>query len=117
MAVAAEQILQALDPIRTELEKASGSKKGALTKRLHKIQDALLTGEELQGEDAELVTAVDAKNLERAREAGNGILGELLKKLDETRDAARRPCASLPPTCASSKAPARTTSTSSRSGR
>ena len=70
VAVAAEQILQALDPIRSELEKASGSKKGALTKRLHKIQDALLSGQELQGEDAELVTAVDAKNLERAREAG-----------------------------------------------
>ncbi len=84
VAVAAEQILQALDPIRTELEKASGSKKGALTKRLHKIQDALLTGNELQGEDAELVAAVDVKNLERAREAGNGILGELLKKLDES---------------------------------
>jgi DNA-directed RNA polymerase subunit beta' len=84
VAVAAEQILQALDPIRSELEKASGSKKGALTKRLHKIEDALLSGQELQGEDAELVTAVDAKNLERAREAGNGILGELLKKLDES---------------------------------
>ena len=90
VAVAAEQIRQALDPIRTEVEKASGSKKGALTKRLHKIQDALLGGEELQGDDAELVAAVDVKNLERAREAGNGILGDLLKKLDETPDDDRR---------------------------
>ena len=32
------------------------------------------TGEELQGDDAELVASVDAKNLERAREVGNGLL-------------------------------------------
>ena len=83
---AAEQIRQALDPVRVELEKSSGSKKGALTKRLHKIQDALLAGEELQGDDAELVAAVDTKNLERAREVGKGLLADLLKKLDEQPD-------------------------------
>jgi DNA-directed RNA polymerase subunit beta' len=87
VSVAAEQIRQALDPVRAELEKASGSKKGALTKRLHKIQDALLAGEELSGDDAELAASIDAKNLERAREVGNGLLGELLKKLDEQPDA------------------------------
>ena len=87
VSVAAEQIRLALDPIRAEVEKAAGSKKGALTKRLHKIVDALLAGQELQGEDAELVASIDAKNLERAREVGNGLLGDLLQKLDESPDA------------------------------
>ena len=32
----------ALDPLRAELEKASGSKKGAITKHLHKLLDQLL---------------------------------------------------------------------------
>src|SRR5687768_5045626 len=42
VATAAQQIFEALDPLRAEIDKESGSKKGALTKRLHKITDALL---------------------------------------------------------------------------
>ena len=75
---AAQQILEAVAPIRAELETASGSKKGALTKRHNKMIDALVVGEELSSDDAELAAGVEAKNLERARDFGNGLLGELI---------------------------------------
>ena len=38
VATAAQQIHEALEPLRAELEKASGSKKGAITKHLHKLR-------------------------------------------------------------------------------
>jgi DNA-directed RNA polymerase subunit beta' len=78
VATAAEQIFRALDALRADIDNASGSKKGALTKRLHRIETALVEGTELTGEDAELVASVDAKNLERAREVGNGLLVDVL---------------------------------------
>jgi DNA-directed RNA polymerase subunit beta' len=78
VAVAAQQVHEALDGLRAEIDKASGSKKGALTKRLHKVQDALVTGGELAGEDLELTAGVDPKNIERAREVGNGLLADVL---------------------------------------
>jgi DNA-directed RNA polymerase subunit beta' len=78
VATAAEQIFRALDALRSEIDKASGSKKGALTKRLHRVQEALLSGADLTGDDAELVASVDAKNLERAREIGNGLLADVM---------------------------------------
>jgi DNA-directed RNA polymerase subunit beta' len=73
------QIREAIRPLTEEAEKASGSKKGAITKHINRIQDALLAGETLAGEDAELVTSIDAKNLEKARELGKGLLRELLE--------------------------------------
>ena len=76
---AAVQIREALAPLRAEYEKSSGSKKGAVTRHMTKILDALLAGEELEGDDAELVTGVDAKNLEKARELGNGLLRETIE--------------------------------------
>ena len=79
---AAQEIRAALDPLRAELEKASGAKKGAITKHLHKLLDQLLSGEELSGEDAELAASIDAKNLERAREIGNGLLRDVLERAD-----------------------------------
>ena len=88
VATAAQQIFEALDPLRGEIDKASGSKKGALTKRLHKITDALLGGEELSGDDAELVASVDAKNLEKAREVGNGLLKDVLDAAEPGMDPA-----------------------------
>ena len=39
---------------RRSSSKAAGAKKGAITKHIHRIVDALLTGEELTGDDAEL---------------------------------------------------------------
>ena len=74
---------------------ASGSKKGALTKHVNKVVDALLTGTELEGEDAELVAGVDMKNLEKAREVGKGLLADVIAQADPSRDPPR--------TCASSR--------------
>ncbi len=78
VALAAQQMNEALDPIRAEIDRESGSKKGALTKRANKIVEAMLEGTELEGEDAELVAQVDAKNMERARDLGNGLLADVL---------------------------------------
>ena len=79
VATSATQMREALAPLHAELESASGSKKGALTKRINKIQDALLGGDELTGDDAELRPGVDLKNLEKARELGSGLLREVLE--------------------------------------
>jgi hypothetical protein len=83
---AAQEIRTALDPLRAELEKASGAKKGAITKHLHKLLDQLLAGEELSGDDAELASSIDAKNLERARQIGNGLLRDVLERADADAD-------------------------------
>jgi DNA-directed RNA polymerase subunit beta' len=82
VATAAQEIRAALEPLRDEFDRASGAKKGAITKHLHKLLDQLLSGEELAGEDAELVASVDAKNLDRAREIGNGLLRDVLEHAD-----------------------------------
>ena len=95
---AAVQIREALAPLRAEYEKSSGSKKGAVTKHMAKILDALLAGEELEGDDAELVKGVDTKNLEKARDLGNGLLRETIEtapsdaSADEVRDLANDLC-------------------------
>jgi DNA-directed RNA polymerase subunit beta' len=86
VAVAAEQILAALAPLHAEQEAATGSKKGAVSKHINRIVAALLAGEQLEGEDAELVASVDAKNLEKSRELGNGLLGEVIATADDETD-------------------------------
>jgi DNA-directed RNA polymerase subunit beta' len=88
VATAAQQAREALAPLHKEAESATGSKKGALTKRINKVQDALLGGEELTGDDAELVTGVDQKNMEKARDLGNGLLREVLEQAEPDADAA-----------------------------
>jgi len=88
VAAAAMQIQAALEPLRAELEKASGSKKGAITKHLKRVQEGLLSGAELTGEDTELVASVDRKNLDRARETGNGLLAAVLAAVEPNADAA-----------------------------
>jgi DNA-directed RNA polymerase subunit beta' len=88
VAAAAMQIVAALEPLRIDLEKSSGSKKGAVTKHLKRLQEALLQGADVPEEDAELVASVDKKNLERAREVGNGLLAEVLASADPEADAA-----------------------------
>jgi len=98
VALAAQQVNEGLDPLRAEIERESGSKKGALTKRANRIVEALLEGGELDGEDAELVAAVDTKNLERAREVGSGLLGDVLQaaepdaSLDDLREVVQDLC-------------------------
>jgi len=88
VAAAAVQIEAALAPLRAELAKATGSKKGAITKHLRRLQEELLAGAELSEEDAALVTDVDRKNLERSREVGNGLLAAILAAVDPDADAA-----------------------------
>ncbi len=82
VATAAQQIIEAVDPIRAELVDSAGSKKGALTKRLNKLVDSLVAGQEVTGDDAELVTGVDAKTLERSRDIGNGLLADVVAKAE-----------------------------------
>jgi DNA-directed RNA polymerase subunit beta' len=88
VAAAAGQIEAALAPLRADLEKASGSKKGAITKHLKRLQDGLIQGSELAAEDAELAKNVDQKNLERAREIGAGLLADVLATADPDADPA-----------------------------
>ncbi len=86
VAVAAEQILASIQPLEKELTKATGAKKGAITKHLHRIVDALLIGEELTDEDTQLAAGVDKKNLEKARELGNGLLKDAVDSWEDGQD-------------------------------
>ncbi len=84
VATAAIQIRDSLKPLTKELAKASGSKKGAITKHINRIVDGLLDKKapELNEEDAALVTSVDVKNLEKARDLGKGLLREAIEKME-----------------------------------
>jgi DNA-directed RNA polymerase subunit beta' len=86
VAAASEQILGAIRPLEKELDKATGAKKGAITKHIHRIVDALLTGGQLTDDDQGLVTGVDQKNLEKARDLGNGLLKDVLDTWQEGED-------------------------------
>ncbi|HXH95627.1 MAG TPA: DNA-directed RNA polymerase subunit beta' [Gaiellaceae bacterium] len=86
VAAAAEQIKAALAPLEKDLEKASGSKKGAITKHINRVVEALLSGAELTEDDEKLVEGVDKKNLERARELGNGLLRETIDTAEPGAD-------------------------------
>jgi DNA-directed RNA polymerase subunit beta' len=88
VAAAALQIQAALEPLRQDLEKATGSKKGAITKHVNRLQESLLDGSELPEDDAKLVESVDKKNLERARDVGAGLLGAVLAAAEPDADAA-----------------------------
>src|SRR5438067_1873124 len=86
VAVAAEQILKGLDPLFKQQAKATGSKKGAISKHINRILDALLEGDEIIEEDAKFVEAVDMKNLDRARDLGNGLLADVVDTWDGEQD-------------------------------
>jgi DNA-directed RNA polymerase subunit beta' len=81
VANAATQINEAMAPLFKEADKATGSKKGAVTKHIKKVRDALLGDGEVEGDDVALVESVDRKNLAKARELGNGLLLELLETI------------------------------------
>jgi DNA-directed RNA polymerase subunit beta' len=87
VANAATQIREALAALYKEQQKASGSKKGAVSKHINRIVEALLSGGELSEEDAAVVAGVDAKNLEKARDLGNGLLKDVLEQAPEDADA------------------------------
>ena len=86
VAAAAEQILAAIRPLEQELGKATGAKKGAITKHIHRVVDSFLAGEALTGDDLKFAEGVDAKNLERARELGNGLLKDAIDTWAEGQD-------------------------------
>jgi DNA-directed RNA polymerase subunit beta' len=86
VASAGEQILQAIAPLEKEMSKAAGAKKGAITKHMHRIVDALLLGDEVGEEDQALVAGIDQKNLEKARELGNGLLKDVVDTWEEGQD-------------------------------
>ena len=87
VAVAAEQILKGLDPLFKQQAKATGAKKGAISKHINRILDALLEGErDRQDEDAKFVAGVDMKNLDRSRELGNGLLADVVDTWDGEQD-------------------------------
>jgi DNA-directed RNA polymerase subunit beta' len=88
VAASAVQIEAALAPLRADLAKASGAKKGAITKHLKKLHEDMLSGSELSEDNAAIVAEVDRKNLDRAREVGSGLLADVLAAVDPDADAA-----------------------------
>jgi DNA-directed RNA polymerase subunit beta' len=86
VASAAEQILAAIAPLEKQFEKATGAKKGAITKHIHRVVDALLEGGEVHPDDVELIAGVDQKNLEKARELGNGLLRDVVDTWEQGQD-------------------------------
>jgi DNA-directed RNA polymerase subunit beta' len=86
VATAAIQIREALASLYKEQNKATGSKKGAVSKHINRIIEALLSGEELGAEDAGIVGGVDTKNLEKARELGSGLLKDVLEQAPADAD-------------------------------
>jgi DNA-directed RNA polymerase beta' subunit len=86
VASAAEQILKGLDPLFKQQAKATGAKKGAISKHINRILDALLDGDEIAEEDAKLVEDIDMKNLDRSRDLGNGLLADVVDTWDGEQD-------------------------------
>jgi DNA-directed RNA polymerase subunit beta' len=86
VASAGEQILASILPLEKELAKATGAKKGAITKHIHRIVDTMLTGEPVHADDVELVKGVDVKNLDKARELGAGLLKDVVDTWEEGQD-------------------------------
>src|SRR5436189_720036 len=86
VAVAAEQILKGLEPLFNQQAKATGSKKGAISKHINRILDALLDGDEIFEEDSKFVEGVDMKNLDRSRDLGNGLLADVVDTWDGEQD-------------------------------
>jgi DNA-directed RNA polymerase subunit beta' len=77
------QIREALAPLYKELGKATGSKKGAITKHINRVLDGLLDKKaEVHEEDVDLVANVDQKQLEKARDLGKGLLREVLEQAE-----------------------------------
>ena len=82
-----------LAPLNKQLAKASGSKKGALTKHINRVLDGLLDKKaKTHEDDVELVAGIDEKQLEKARGLGKGLLREALETAEPSATTTR--CAS-----------------------
>ena len=68
------------------MEKATGSKKGAITKRLHRVVGL---ADRRRGAERGRRAArknVDAKNLEKARDLGKGLLQDVVNTWEDGQD-------------------------------
>src|SRR5207237_10695042 len=54
--------------------------------RIMRVVDALLLGDQLGEEDQEFAAGVDQKNLEKARDLGNGLLKDVLDTWEQGQD-------------------------------
>jgi DNA-directed RNA polymerase subunit beta' len=87
VAGAAIQIREALAGLYKELAKATGSKKGAVTKHINRVIDGLIDKKaKVHEDDEELVAKVDVKQVEKARDLGKGLLREVLEQADTSAD-------------------------------
>ena len=102
VATTATEILTALAPLHKELKKATGSKKGAVTKHINRVLDGVLDGGDLNEDDAALVAAVDRKKLESGRKLGKGLLREVVTQAEpgstDERSASSRTTSAYAPT-------------------
>jgi DNA-directed RNA polymerase subunit beta' len=88
VAGAAVQIREALAGLYKELAKATGAKKGAVTKHINRVIDGLIDKKaKVHEDDEELVSKVDVKQVEKARDLGKGLLREVLEQADPSADA------------------------------
>jgi DNA-directed RNA polymerase subunit beta' len=84
----AVQIREALKGLYSDLAKATGSKKGAVTKHINRVLDGLLVKKaKVHEDDQELVAGIDEKQLEKARDLGKGLLREVLEQAEPTATA------------------------------
>ncbi len=87
VAGSAIQIREALAGLYKELAKATGSKKGAVTKHINRVIDGLIDKKaKVHEDDEELVSKVDVKQVEKARDLGKGLLREVLEQADPSAD-------------------------------
>jgi DNA-directed RNA polymerase subunit beta' len=82
------QIRQALAPLSKQLAKATGSKKGAITKHVNRVLEGLLDKKaSVHEEDVDVVANVDQKQLEKARDLGKGLLRDVLEQAEPNASA------------------------------
>jgi DNA-directed RNA polymerase subunit beta' len=82
------QVREGLKPLYKDLAKATGSKKGAVTKHINRVLEGLLDKKPKVHEDDEpFVADVDEKQLEKARGLGKGLLKEVLEAAPLDADA------------------------------
>ena len=88
VANSAIQIREALKGLYKELAKATGSKKGAVTKHINRVLDGLLVKKaQIHEDDQELVSGIDEKLVEKARDLGKGLLREVLETAEPNASA------------------------------
>ncbi len=74
------QIREAIAPLNKQLAKATGSKKGAVTKHINRVLEGLLDKKaKVHEDDQEMVAGIDEKQLDKARGLGRGLLREALE--------------------------------------